>query len=182
VAVENPKTFNGIKNLKLNIKGMYHRPQVLFQYLLVISLNLSEINNDKVNIDFGGIEFANPSVDTIYATNNINFSTLTSFTRLDYITVTADTGLKFGPSTDIFYFTVSDSLNFDIYIGKYEKETGKYFGIKDESRKITKTKKLYDIAGNEIYVEVGGKRFNVYVKYQSVDLYSMQGSKHYAFN
>ena len=181
IPVEDATVFNGIQDYQVDISGLYDVPNPIHQYKLETSLILTRINNDVIKLDCHQMAFDGYN-DMIYATNNINFDDYTDFIRLNNISVTGDINLNFGSTLDIYYFVASDSgMDFDVYVGQVEEGTNNYVGIKDEKRKISATKKLYDIVGNEVKISLGGKMYSVYVKYQDCDVYDLQGKVHFAF-
>jgi len=183
VPVEDSKTFNGIKDLPVDISGLSDKPYSLNQYGIFITLSLTTLNVDSIRVDFGALEFTDQNNDAIFATNTAIFSNIAYFSQIYALNCAEQDDVRFGSNIDIFYIVLADTpLDFDIYVGQVEEGTDQYVGIKDEKRKISATKKLCDIAGNEVKVELYGKMYNVYVKYQNCDIYALQGTRHFAYN
>jgi len=183
IPVTNPRTLNGIEGYRVDYSGQTNQPYYSDQYKIAISLIITNLNTDVVKVNFNNMDFSeNSNSDAVYVTNTFRFNSLSDFIRVDNLSCTGNIDLAFGTTTDIYYFALSDApLDFDVYVGHVEEGTNKYVGIKDENRKISSSKKLYDIAGNEIIFYLNGRPFNIYVKYQDCEVYNLQGSQHFAY-
>lgn len=152
----------------------------LWQRKMVIEPILTQVQSQYKSIDMTSMGFSNQS-EAIYMTNNINFEDDIDFTGVDSLTKFNET-IEFGLSKDIYYFTVSESENFefDVYVN-YDGDSAS----KDEVFCISETKQLYDIAGNKIQIQrKNGERYDVKIKYLKCSIYnidSMLEDKYYAF-
>jgi hypothetical protein len=188
VAVQDPTVLNGIQDLPVDISGLKDKPYPnedngCGQYGITISLTLTDLNVDAIRLDFSNLDFVNADNDSIFISNTAKFNGVDDFKKLNFRNQETFDDIRFGSTTDIYYVIISDEpMDFDVYVGQVEEMTDNYVGIKDEKRKISGTKKLYDIAGNEVKVNLYGKTYNVYVKYQNCEVYDIQGTVHFAFN
>lgn len=146
-----------------------------------INLYYKSVNNDytlKTSImQVGKYDLSRPLTfdnsehqeGTIYMSNDVNFAEGT-VASISSTSVNYGERITFGAGKDIFYYVASDYLlDFDIYLNDGNQIT-----------KISGMKKLLDIAGNEItQFAPNGTRYNVYVKYQIVDIYGEDNSRVY---
>ena len=168
VYISNPQVYNGII-LDINLDGFYRtlvdyggygRAHALFD---VYIYKTSKVNQ-QILVDFSGLNVEPGS--QLYVTNNKTIMNTNDFTSIDYIsyTETETLNLALGQYCDLVYFALngSDITDFDIYYTPDPKDT----------RKLTETRQLFDIAGNPVVVVVNGMPYNVYVKYLTTDFYS----------
>ena len=72
-------------------------------------------------------------------------------------------------NSDISVLSLRPNINFDIYVDN-----------DGEKIKISKTKQLYDIAGNPMTVYINNQQYNVMVKYQDLSIYGVETECFYA--
>lgn len=164
--VKDAKEFNGILGAKVEVPYRWAQDQCTFNFYL----DVSDVNESNYQINCSQIEFGvddgTGSSGTILMTNNINFESSDDFVRVtswnkdDINTTGYNDSISFGVSTEIYYFVTNPSLQFDIYMGS------------DSDLKISTSTPLKDIVGNDVYISYNNKRYQVYVKYQSVEVYS----------
>lgn len=162
---EDVQEFNGITGYKINL-GDKHP---LNEYAICAYINLSSTIKSNFVVDFSGLELPQNLSEGVYATNNISFSDLNDFVYISYLQ--NPTTIELGANKDLYYLVACPSIEnfeFDIYLLPEDKTT-----------KITKSKDLYDIAGNPIVLEINGINYQIKVMYQ-VDIYQIFENKFYA--
>lgn len=192
IVIENPKELNGYHKQNINItvdsgsvnNSTYAGKQLRIRVNLIIT-----VKNDAIlDLDFTNIEFKDEYADAIYMTNSIEFDSMDTFQRVDYMNVNSEEdylNLNFGANTEIYYFVYSEDeeLEFDVYVGQKNPLNGVFEAVYDETRLISQTKQLLDILGNAVRVrDNAGNWHNVLVKYQYYDVYLLSGNTHFAFN
>ena len=187
--VENPKEYNGVEKYRINL-GMQLNNVDNSTYIgqslrLRIALSITTRNTCAFDLDFSNLAFADQYNDAIYVTNDVDFDTMEDFTRIDSITATGNTGVRFGYYSDIYYFVYSEdpNLEFDVYVGHLDEDTKDYYGQFGHNRVISGTKELKDILGNIVRIRDNqGHWHTVYTKYQNCHVYRVQGGEHFAYN
>ncbi len=188
--VQDPKTLNGLDkysiNVAMSLNGVNNSTYIGRQFRIDVALNITTKNTGTFDLDLGNIKFADQYNDAIYMRNDIDFSSMEDFRRIDSIAVGAgDTNIRFGYYTDIYYFVYSEdeNLEFDVYVGQKNPETEEYEGVYNENRKISDTKELKDILGNVVQIRDNkGNWHKVFTKYQWCDVYRIEGGEHFAYN
>lgn len=166
VSVEDPYTYNALDGVAIKIKDRYPGDQ----YTLKIYVSATPVNENNYNVSFDNLTFNN-SEDVIYMTNNYNFDDSTDFVGVSELSKAADYNIIFGVNTEIYYFVkTDDQMEFDLYVNSNESE-----------RKLSKTKRLVDVAGNAISISVNGKQYDVYIKYQAYDIFGTAAAEYLAF-
>lgn len=158
IKITDPKILNGINNIKVIFPSRWH----LDQYTLNIRLNVSDKNVSSSEIKFSRDIFASgeseESSGTILMTNNLEFEDSSDFVKMMAYNAERTDDISFGNGNEIYFFVTDSGLDFDLYLG-------------DDSRKVSSTKELKDILGNNIYITYNNRNYKVYVKYQSTNIY-----------
>jgi len=177
IIVSNSMVFNGIQDYQIPYRK---EPAMLDQYKISINLDLQENREYPLPVDFSNLEIGNYT-DAIYVSNKINFTTDKDFIRIDELSKGKNSGITISNSSDIYYLVVG-GRDFDLYVGEWDEEEDVEVAVKDNLRKITASKKLYDITGDPITVYVNNLIYEVYVKYLVVDVYGTNVSRYFAFS
>lgn len=165
-AVVDPKVLNGIRDMSLNISktGDQFGPYSNGQYCIFINLTLSEASVDNSTVGFENLNLKDNQ--SIFVTNNTNFTSVSDFTEINNVSQQAD--ISFGLRDNIYYFVKSqEDLNMEIYFGDSEDDN-------EELKLASVTEKLYDICGNEVKVELDGVSYNVYIMSLAYNFYNLE--------
>ena len=106
----------------------------------------------------------------IYVTNNYNVSKLSDFTLVNFVTKDMDLGINFGFNRELYYLITADNLKY------YEVN----MALDSAGNKlISKENILYDIAGNQVTINVNGETYIVMYKYMSESYEVPDGEKYH---
>lgn len=167
--VVDAQVLNGVQGLPIQLGDQ----DAGDQYTLMINLIVTGNSSDKHDVDFSNLTFQDMYTDVIFITNNFNISKWEDFEQIYYTSKNNNLGLKFGYNSELYYFVVAGTpTNFDIYVGDNQ-----------EDNKVTSSKKLLDIAGNTVRINMGSTDYEVYIMYQSENIYGGIGSSSFvAYN
>ena len=133
----------------------------------MINLIVTTNSTDLYDVDFSNLIFSSYGADTIYVSNQYTLSNWTDYQQVYDTSKNNNLGIKFGYNTEIYFFIDSDyGLTFDLYVGN-----------NDEANKVTSYKKLKDIVGNTVKVTMGAVDYEIYVMYQSENIYGGIGAQ-----
>ena len=157
VIVENPKVYNGYKDFPIIFRSM----EYLSEYTIGVKISLKNHLGESSTIDFSHM---NLGKNTIYITESIAFDEVTDFNEVREQTKNSFNFIDSGYYQDVYYFVRAiDNSDFDFDI---------YLDYNDRSTKISSSRLLCDIAGENMVVQINGEPY--YVKVLMLDeIYEM---------
>lgn len=172
--VTNFKDYNGYKGFRISENKPLDEALIKKidnnEYMITAKVVFQDVVKGNFSVDFSALSLPTNLNEGIYVTNNYNVSKLSDFTLVNFVTKDMDLGINFGFNRELYYLITADNLKY------YEVN----MALDSAGNKlISKENILYDIAGNQVTINVNGETYIVMYKYMSESYEVPDGEKYH---